>query len=251
MFFWSIVLVMKNIYLIILFFFGCYAIFAQEKNIEGQILINKKPAENVHVSNLTKNLSTISNIDGKFFIQAEIGDLIIFSAVHLDFWRQTIKKQDYEQGSMVVYMTQKTTELDEIEIVRYPNINAKDLGIINYEPKRYTQAQRRLYTANSGILDFLLNWFSGRTRMLKKGIEIEKKQFLLVDLEYNADDDYLIETIKIPKEYAQGFRFYAVEFPEIVTALKTKNKEQIRFRLAELAQSFLDYLKENETIIDK
>jgi hypothetical protein len=99
----------------------------------------------------------------------------VFSAVQLEYWRQSIKKNDYEKGEMTTNMTEKTVELDEIEIVEYPNINAKDLGIINYTPKKYTPAERRLFTATSTTIDLLLNWFSGRKKMLEKGIEIEKK----------------------------------------------------------------------------
>lgn len=237
---------MKHLY-IVLMICSQWLILAQEKTIEGLVLVNQKPVENVHVSNLTKNYTTISNLEGKFNIHAEIGDLIIFSAVHLDFWRQSIKKQDFESGKIVVIMTEKTTELEEIEIIEYPKINAKDLGIINYTPKRYTQAERRIRTATTGLLDPLLNWFSGRTKLLKQELVIERKQILIEQLAYYTDDEYLIHDMKIPEEYAQGFRFYAVEFPEIVAAIQTKNKEQIRFKMTELSQSFLAYLKDYET----
>ena len=203
------------------------------------------------MSNLTKNYTTISNQDGKFNIQGEIGDLIVFSAVHLDFWRQSIKKNEYESGLMTVNMTEKTTELEEIEIVEYPNINAKDLGIINYTPKKYTPAERRYFTATSTVIDHLLNWFSGRKKILKQGIEIEKKQFLLEELTYYTDKNYLINEMKIPEDYAEGFLYYAVEFPEIIEAVKTKNKEQIRFKMTELSQSFLTYLKSNQKTIEE
>jgi hypothetical protein len=235
-------------FIIIIFYFKS---FSQEKIIAGQVLVNKNPAENVHVSNLTKNYTTISNQDGKFNIQGEIGDLIVFSAVHLDFWRQSIKKNDYESGLMTVNMTEKTTELEEIEIVEYPNINAKDLGIINYTPKKYTPAERRYFTATSTVIDHLLNWFSGRKKILKQGIEIEKKQFLLEELTYYTDKNYLINEMKIPEDYAEGFLYYAVEFPEIIEAVKTKNKEQIRFKMTELSQSFLTYLKSNQKTIEE
>lgn len=220
--------------------------FAQEKPIKGQILVKQKPAENVHVANLSKNYSTISDNQGYFYINAEIGDLLVFSAVQLEYWRQSIKKNDYEKGEMTTNMTEKTVELDEIEIVESPNINAKDLGIINYTPKKYTPAERRLFTATSTTIDLLLNWFSGRKKMLEKGIEIEKKQFMLEDLLFYADNDFLINTLKIPEIYAEGFRYYAVEDEVIAKALKTKNKEQIRFILGETAQSFLTYLKEHK-----
>ena len=231
---------MKTLIFLAILNLGC--LFAQEKTIKGQILVKQKPIENVHVSNLSKNTNTTSDSSGNFSISVEIGDLLVFSAVQLEYWRQSIKKYDYEKGEISIQMIEKTVELEEIEIVEYPNINAKDLGIINYSPKKYTPAQRRLFSATSTPVDLLLNWFSGRKKMLEKGIEVEKKQFMLQDLLFYADDAFLIESLKIPAIYAQGFRYYAVEDAEIVLALKSKDKEQIRFVLGETAQSFLHYL---------
>ena len=57
--------------------------------------------------------------------------------------------------------------------------------------------------------------------------------------------------MKIPEDYAEGFLYYAVEFPEIIEAVKTKNKEQIRFKMTELSQSFLTYLKSNQKTIEE
>lgn len=221
-------------------------LLAQEKPIKGQILVKQKPVENVHVANLSKNYSTISDNQGYFYINAEIGDLLVFSAVQLEYWRQSVKKNDYEKGEMTTNMTEKTVELDEVEIVEYPTINAKDLGIINYTPKKYTPAERRYFTATSTTIDLLLNWFSGRKKMLKQGIAVEKKQFLLEDLLVYADNNFLINDLKIPEIYADGFRYYAVEDEEFVKILKTKDKEKIHFYLGETAQSFLAYLKAHQ-----
>jgi hypothetical protein len=55
------------------------------------------------------------------------------------------------------------------------HINAENLGIIPYNQKKYTAAERKLYTTRSGLLDRPLNWMSGRTAMLKK-VAVERKK---------------------------------------------------------------------------
>jgi hypothetical protein len=50
-------------------------------------------------------------------------------------------------------------------------------------PKKYTPAERKLYTATSGGgIDGLLNTISGRKAMLKKEIIVEKKLQLWIEL---------------------------------------------------------------------
>ena len=73
----------------------------------------------------------------------------------------------------------------EVTIVQYKNINAVSLGIIQKKSKTYTPAERKLKTAaaengqygtNTKIgLDPLLNWISGRTQIMLKEVQIEKK----------------------------------------------------------------------------
>jgi hypothetical protein len=53
--------------------------------------------------------------------------------------------------------------------VNESTITAESLGIIPYGQKKYTPAERKLYTATSGGgIDGLLNTISGRKAMLKK-----------------------------------------------------------------------------------
>jgi hypothetical protein len=120
------------------------------------------------------------------------------------------------------------------------------LGIINYTPKTYTPAERRLYTAQSGILDPLLNWISGRTKGLKQELEVEKKEGYLVLLNDMFDNNYFHETLKIPELYIEGFKYYIVEEAGVVSPLLTNNKEQTSFILTKLAIEFNEFLKDEK-----
>jgi hypothetical protein len=82
--------------------------------------------------------------------------------------------------------------------------------------------------------------------MLKKEIEVEKRERMLEWLNNNFEYESFIHTFKIPFEYIDGFKFYVVEDLDLAQAIQAKNKNRVAFLLGELAQDFLTYLNENE-----
>lgn len=221
-----------------------------EKIINGKIEVEAASAEGVHVLNLVTEKSTVSDVNGNFSISAKEDDLLVFSAVHLEYARKSISKKEFESGYFVVKLQEKVTELEEVVVTEYTKINAKDLGIINYTPKVYTPAERKLYTAlssGSGIpLDPLINWITGRTKMLKKEIQVEKRELLRERLEAYYEDVFFMESLKIPELYVEGFKYYVVEDQELATALNQKNKTKATFVLSKLAADFNEFLKDEK-----
>lgn len=213
-----------------------------QKIIYGVVKVENASAEGIHVTNLVSEKATITNEKGEFWLEVKEDDLIVFSAVHLNYWRKSISSTDIKNGKIEIVMSAKVSELEEVVLTDYSRINAKDLGIINYTPKVYTPAERRLRTATTGLLDPLLNWMSGRTKQLKKDIGIEKKEFMISWLDDNFEDANFTDTFKIPKEYVDGFKFYVVEDIDLAQAIQAKNKSRVTFLLGELAQDFLNFL---------
>ena len=214
--------------------------------IKGIVKAENVSVEGIHVVNLVNEKTTVTNASGEFSIEAKEDDLLVFSAIHLEYARKSISKLDFQTKTVLVVMIPKTTQLDEVVLTEYTKINALDLGIIDYIPKKYTPAERRLYAAQSGKLDALLNWISGRTDQLKKELEVEKKEGYLVLLNDMFDEKYFLETLKIPEIYIEGFKYYCVEEVEIATSLLTKNKEQTSFILTKLAIEFNEFLKDEK-----
>ena len=222
-------------------------LFAQNDTIiKGIVKAENVSVEGIHVVNLVNEKTTVTNAKGEFSIEAKEDDLLVFSAIHLEYARKSISKLDYQTKSLTVIMTPKTNELDEVVLTEYKRINAKDLGIINYTPKKLTPAERRLYTAQSGVLDPLLNWISGRTKDLKEELEVEKKEGYLVLLNDMFEAKYFQETLKIPEIYIEGFKYYIVEEVAVVSPLLTNNKEQTSFILTKLALDFNEFLKDEK-----
>jgi hypothetical protein len=135
--------------------------------------------------------------------------------------------------------------LEEVIVKQHSGITAENLGIIPYGQKKYSPAERKLYTATSGGgIDGLLNAISGRKAMLKKEIVIEKKEQALARIDVLFEDKYYIERLKIPEDYIRGFQYYCVEDASFVSALKAKNKTLTMFLIVGLAEKYKQIIED-------
>lgn len=228
-----------------------FCLYGQTKQINGVVTLNTlESAENIHVLNVSSEKSSITNSKGEFTIEASEGDVLVFSAVHLDFWRQSVKQDDFDTATIKVNMTLKTTQLSEVVITDEAPFTAQSLGIINYTPKTMTVAQRRLNAAKSGggflSVDALLNWISGRTNKLKQNIALEKSERLRTRLMLYFNENYCMEHLKIPKDYVSGFTYFAIDDQDLVQYLEQKNQEMVRFLLADIAKEYIAFVDEYE-----
>jgi len=88
-------------------------------------------------------------------------------------------------------------------------------------------------------VDGLLNSISGRTAMLKKELEIERKEMLKKKLENYFEEDYFTNTLKIPAENIDGFLYYAVDDEKLVKLASENNKSLLQFYLGEIATKYI------------
>ena len=218
-----------------------------EKLLHGKIVVESGHVGGVTVINLVNEKTAISDGNGEFFILAKAEDLLVFSSVNLEYYRRIIEDEDLEAEVLTIKMTAKITELEEVIVNKHPEINAVSLGISPKGIKHYTPAERRLYTASSTPIDALLNLMSGRTEMLKKGIEVEKKERLLVKIDALFEDDYYTDTLKIPSDYIKGFQYYCIEDLKLAASLGSKNKTMTMFLIVPLAEKYNEIIaNENE-----
>ena len=224
------------------------AILGQETGrtvLKGKISANIADLEGVYVINLKTEKSTITEKDGQFSIAAIPGDTLLFSSIQFKEIRVVVSQKDFQEGSFLVKMESNITQLKEVVVKRYDNINAVALGISPSGIRHLTQAERKMYTAKSTSGDALLNLMSGRTAMLKKEMVVEGKLSFIDQVENMFDEDYFRKTLKIPVEYIKGFKYYIVENQRFTTILKSKNKTQIEFMLVPLAEKY------NEIILNE
>jgi hypothetical protein len=246
-----------SLFLLLLFSQMTFGQSFDEKLIHGKIMVESRAIAGVTIINLVNEKSTISDSNGEFFILAKADDLLVFTSVNLEYHRRIIEEEDLKPELLIIKMTAKVTELEEVIVNKHPEINAVSLGISPKGIKKYTPAERRLKTAGDfkpiqllGILggslpvDPILNAISGRTAMLKKELEVEKKEYLLALIGSLFDENYFTKTLKIPSDYIKGFQYYSIEDKKLAEALKSKNKTKIEFLIVPLAAKYNEIISE-------
>ena len=232
---------MNNTFVILLFLIAQLG-FCQsdaQTQLQGKVSVGADFISAVNITNQSTGVSTVSNDVGVFYIPVKEGDIVLFTAINLVTLRKTISYQDVSSGFLTIKMSYNSIPLEEVVIKELPQITAESLGIVPAGQKKYSAAERKLYTATSGGgIDGLLNTISGRKAMLKKEIVVEGKEQALNRLVYVFEDAYYIEILKIPVDYIGGFQYYCVENAEFVAAVKSKNKTLIKFLIGILADKY-------------
>ncbi|MFD2941445.1 hypothetical protein [Flavobacterium notoginsengisoli] len=230
---------------------------SQDRSVfNGKLVSNTSDLEGIYVINAQTEETVTTDPTGSFSILAKADDVLVFSSISVKEKRVMLKPEDFSNINFTVKLTMVMHELQEVVIKRYDNINAESLGIIPEGQKKYTAAERKLKTAtalnataNGGTMaggsvsaDPLLNFFSGRTAMLKKEVAVEKKEFFMRLLENMFSLEHFIDRLKIPAEYVKGFEYYAVENEKFTVILNSKNKTSTEFLLGELATKYKEII---------
>ena len=237
--------------------FAASNVFSQEMSrvqLKGKLTDDISVLEGIYVFNKKTEQALITDKNGNFSILAKVGDTLIFSERQYIEVKIGLKQSHFEQELLDVKMTSVVNRLHEV-IVR-KGINAVSMGIIPKGQKTFTPAERRLNTANnlnasanvgsmmggSISADPLLNWLSGRTKMLKKEVAVEKKETYLRQLEHMFTHEFFVNKLKIPSEYVKGFEYYIIENEKFVDTFKSKNLAMTTFLMAELATKYKEII---------
>jgi hypothetical protein len=245
--------------ILILLFFIQITGFSQSTELtflRGKITCPIKELSEVNITNLRSETLTTSNENGNYTMFVKVGDTLQFKSLQIETAKIVISENDLAKSLLVTNLVPKTISLAEVEIKDYSHINAVSLGILEKPAKKYTPAERRLRTAEefhwySPLLipfggmsvDGILNAISGRTTMLRKELEIERKEKMMVKIENQFKQDYFTENLKIPTENVKGFLYYIVDDAKLLTHINEKNEGMAKFRMSELATDYLIMLK--------
>ena len=226
----------KNLMILTMCFWLSQITFGQsnEKILHGKIVADSASVVGIDVVNLGNEKVTVTNNKGGFSILAKGDDILVFSSMTLELKRMLVDEDDLKSETITIYMTPKINELNEVIVKKNA---AEGISIIPGQ-KQYTPAERKLYTATSGLLDAPLNWLSGRTEMLKKEIVVERKERMLNKIGVLYEDKYYIQTLKVPEIYIDDFQRYLIEDKEFAAALKVKNRTMMLFLISKLAVNY-------------
>ncbi len=217
---------------------------SDEQLLIGKVFVDSIKVEGVNIKNDRTEKTAVTNELGIFSIKVKVGDALVFSAVNLEIKRKVIQEEDLQQGQLMIKMSVRMNPLDEVIVNDNDGISAESLHIIPANQKKYTAAERKLYTARSGVLDPLLNKISGRTKMLKKEVQVERNEKLLRQLDGWFEENYYTDVLLIPKEYIKGFQYFLIEDSEFARALRAKNKTLTLFFVKRLGLDYRNLLDE-------
>ncbi len=199
-----------------------------EVRLRGQVVEGPSGIPDVHVLNLTAATATISDEAGFFAIGAIAGDTLLFSAVR--YRRKTLVVAEALLGELPlrVPMDPFVNELDEVVVTpfdlsgdldndlgRLPEkqrVTAYSLGLPNAYATRRTHTEKLLNEATTGggivPLNPILNYFTGRTRMLKKQLALERSYQKAMDMRSRFPDSVFIHELGIPQPRIPDFMYY-------------------------------------------
>ena len=230
--------------LLFLLIIGLQNLFGQHqdlKEFKGEVVADGFPVDSIKVKNSKSALIVFSDKNGRFSIPAMTGDKLLIFADHIDHVIHVVSENDLKDSLVVIKLKSNGTLLKTVKVGS--NISAEGLGIVK-NVKRYTQAERHLYTAQSSNFDEILNALNGRTKRIKKEIQAEKQSMGFVKLQYLVPLSYYTEKLSMPSENIKAFQYYCVEDPAFIRNLESNNKPMCVFLLGELAQKYLKLLKD-------
>ncbi|MHA3788207.1 hypothetical protein ACX0HA_08365 [Flavobacterium hauense] len=229
---------------VLLFCFVCTVAFAQQ--LKGRVVSGRVGVGNAFVINKVTGIETKTDAGGTFSIAAKPDDVLVVYNTKIMVREFMLNADSFKNMPYVVSVNYKVAELDEVVITKYGNVNTVSLGMVPANQKRYTVAERRLYTAGYGSIGLvaLINVISGRMKMLKRAYATEKQEVIFEGIKDMYDEEDINEQFNIPKEQVKGFMYYLVENSELIVAVKAKNKTYADFLMLGLSKKYLELQQE-------
>lgn len=230
---------MKRVLYILLILLSAQA-FSQER-LYGKVVSNNEAVPGVFVINKRTGAEAKSDNKGLFNLEVKIGDELAVYSAKIVTRNFTVNKEWFDDNPFIISVDQQMYELEEVVIDH--QVTSESLGLVPKGQKQYTPAERRLYTATTGLLDPLINLITGRTKMLKKALETEKKEMLIQEVN-GMFSEAEIQQLNIPEEYVKGFVFFIVEDNDFAAAVRNGDEGLVKYHMTELAKKYVKILNE-------
>lgn len=236
---------------------------AQTVQLYGEIIADQD-LEGIHIINKTSNTFTTTNALGKFMISAKYQDTIVVSSVQYKPTEVLVTYQHMRNGAIRIFLEEQVNVLDQVIVGKVltgdlasdiKNSDAKrpidfyDLGLPGYTGPRKTERERELFTATTGggivPLFPIINAITGRTKMLKHHVFLERKTVLTNVIKARLKDDFF-SVYPLEEKYRQEFWYFCSEDEAFEKRCKGKSDIEIFEFLVEKHEEFLENLKERK-----
>ena len=210
---------------------------------------------------------TVTDENGTFVINARENDTLNISGVQYEPRQIVVITPIYERGRISFYLIPKIEELDQVTISNITlsgnierdiketkldlYLSATDLGLPENTLPPMTVEQRKLYSATSGAgaIGSLINAISGRTKMLKKHVEVGKLRAAVESKRDQFSDSIYMRELNIPEALIEDFVYYIFEQEEEIKQINLDNSLELLNYMLTKSSLYLN-LKKTEHLND-
>lgn len=231
-----------KIFIVILLLFSV-GVQAQERDTKNGRIIGKYfDLHDIAIQNVNLKKTVYSEKGGYFKLPIAVNDTVVFSSENFKPIFIVVTPSDIKSRFLYISLEPNDDTLEELvidgTIKRNAYLEAKSRRASNY---------KKLHTATSGgPISKLINILSGRTKMIKRAIELEEQNDLAELMINSMSESYFTDDLKIPKEYIGGFGYFLIDDIDVVDAVKRRNVYQLQFLLPLKAEMYLEMIKEYE-----
>lgn len=192
--------------------------------LKGRIMADSLNGVSIHIINLSKGSGTTNSPSGDFEITVSLHDTISFSSIQFKEKEEVISKQIMEEGYLIVKLTERINDLEEVYLsnlsltgnmkVDISNLKVFDPAILGFPiTSRLSMEERRLKSAKTGAANYLFNSLSGKTKYLKNLKTIVNQNGIAEKGMAAVAKSYFIDDLHIPENQILDFIYYCMENP--------------------------------------
>ncbi len=185
--------------------------------LRGKILYQNTDVVAANVVNTTTQKATISDDNGEFAVEVKMDDELVFTSLQYQIKVVKITKDILQRGRLVIDVTEKVTELDEVVVTpeqrqKFLDARADEFRQYDYERDRSTRVENTIMREGqlyNGVN--FVNVFKALYRLVENKDKDEGKAYTLQPSEVIRqlyDDTFFTEQLQIPIDNVGLFLVY-------------------------------------------
>ncbi len=244
-------------YILFLLLFTSLQNFGQSETLKGKIIADSIQGYSINIVNYTKAIGTTNDENGFFEMPASVGDSIVFSSVQYQTRSMVVTLEQLEKPiiSVVLYPIVQLLEQVRVSNIELSGDLDKDVGAVELQPfvdnqilglpfsdkPQPTQAERRIYTAKSGIIDRPINYLNGTLKKLKKIKALEDLQRIVQKGTTTFNTSFFVEELELPEALITDFVYYCAKDDYFNNLLENSKRLTLLEFFQEKAKSYKKY----------
>ena len=247
---------MKNRLLVVILFVFSSIVSAQDDGrvlLRGQVLYRGSNVANENVINSTSEMATITNDNGQFMIRVKSGDQLVFTAVNYQLEIVTITEDIIANKRLVVEVTEKVTELDEVVVSpenqeKFLELKNEKFKEVEYEIDRSTEVKNIAHLSQNDRVEGRINFvniFKAIFNSRNQNADSERAPLKVSEVMRQVyDDEFFVVDLKLPQDKIDAFLLYCDDKMATQSLLKKENEFQLIDFLVTHSKTYLAELNE-------